>query len=300
MQWLQVHLLATAADADSAAEALSVSGAVSVTYADAADTPIFEPGIDETPLWDATRVTGLFAAGADSEQIRQQLSEKLAPAIMSSWDLEQLPEQDWVRAWMADFKPLCFGDRLWICPSNHQPPAPEQVNVLLDPGLAFGTGTHPTTALCLRWLDQADLRNATVIDYGCGSGVLAIAAALLGAAKVIATDIDPQAIEATMDNANRNGVADRITALLPDAIPAIQADIVLANILSRTLVDLHRPIIALTKPAGHLVLSGILEPQWPEVAAAFEAQIVFSPVAVEGDWVRLDGSRITNDNGKLG
>ncbi len=292
MEWLQLHLLAAPDRADACADALNAAGALSVTYMDAEDEPIYEPGLDETPLWTATRVTGLFAAGTDPDQVQAQLAAHFAPSPLPEVTVEHLPEQDWIRAWMADFHAMRFGDRLWICPTNQEPPAPDQVNIRLDPGLAFGTGTHPTTALCLRWLDSYSLGGRDVIDFGCGSGVLAIGAALLGARQVRAVDIDAQAIAATIDNATRNQVAERVVAGLPDTLdPEQPAEVVLANILAATLVQLRAVITPLVRPEGMLILSGILSEQADSVMAAYESDFTFGPVAHEGEWVRLDGRR---------
>ena len=193
---------------------------------------------------------------------------------------------------MDNFAPKQFGKRLWICPSWQSPPDPEAVNILLDPGLAFGTGSHATTALCLRWLEQANLRDKTVIDYGCGSGILAIAAALLGADKIHAVDNDPQAIAATIDNSLRNDLPlDKITAYLPDALPELQADFLLANILAEPLHELADQFATLLKPEGKIVLSGILEEQTESLLARFERWFSLDKPATEDGWVRLSGYR---------
>jgi len=190
---------------------------------------------------------------------------------------------------MDNFHPIQFGERLWICPSWHTPPAPDAVNIMLDPGLAFGTGTHPTTALCLNWLDQADLKGKYVIDYGCGSGILAIAAALLGAERVIGVDTDPQALEATRANAERNGV--EIEAYLPGDCPDEPCDLLLANILAGPLQTLAPRFANLTKPSAELVLSGILEVQAQEVSDSYAAWFDMQAPTIKEDWTRLNGTR---------
>ena len=188
MAWIQFIFNSSPLGADSLSECLSDCGASAVTFEDNADQPIYEPEIGTTPLWQATNVIALFEADVNTQGILTQLTKLMAPIALPSYRIEAIEDKDWVREWMDNFHPMCFGEKLWICPSWHQPPKPDAINILLDPGLAFGTGTHPTTALCLNWLDQADLKNKTVIDYGCGSGILAIAAALLGAKKVVGVD----------------------------------------------------------------------------------------------------------------
>jgi ribosomal protein L11 methyltransferase len=184
---------------------------------------------------------------------------------------------------------MCFGEQLWICPSWHQPPKPDAVNILLDPGLAFGTGTHPTTALCLNWLDQAQVKDKTVIDYGCGSGILAIAAALLGAKKVIGVDIDPQALEATQANAKRNNV--QIETYLPDDCPNITADLVIANILAGPLQTLAPTLVKLSKTKSDIILSGILDSQADAVSNTYQTWFEMQPPTQKEDWIRLVGHR---------
>lgn len=287
-EWGQVHV--TTRDSDAVEDALLELGALSVTLADAADAPVLEPAPGETPLWPELIVTGLFEADQDLEAVREALRDQgLAEAAQIR--LERLGERCWERAWLDDFAPMRFGHRLWVSPHEAEPVWPADAVVLrMDPGLAFGTGTHPTTRLCLEWLDQADLRGAHVIDYGCGSGVLAVAAALLGAASVQAYDIDPQAITATRDNARANGVEDRISLLPPDQPPHTAADIVLANILAGTLITLAKPITTLVKPGGCLVMSGILSEQAQSVTDAYAEQFLLNAANSEA-WVRLDGRR---------
>ena len=286
--WGQVHV--TTRNSETVEDALLELGALSVTLADAADTPVLEPAPGETPLWPELIVTGLFEAEQDLEAVRETLLQQgLAGATQIR--LERLGERCWERAWLDDFAPMRFGQRLWVSPHEADAVWPADAVVLrMDPGLAFGTGTHPTTRLCLQWLDGADLSGAYVIDYGCGSGVLAVAAALLGAASVQAYDIDPQAITATRDNARANGVEDRIRLLPPDQPPHTAADIVLANILAGTLITLAKPITALVKPGGCLVMSGILSEQAQSVTDAYAEQFLLNAANSEA-WVRLDGRR---------
>ena len=199
---------------------------------DAEDQPIYEPELGTTPLWSKTHLLGLFDSGLDASALEQALKQAFADEL-PQYSVEELPEQDWERSWMDDFKPMRFGRRLWIVPSWHSTPEPDAVNMLLDPGLAFGTGTHPTTALCLEWLDGHQLDGLDVLDFGCGSGILAIAALLLGARHATCTDIDPQALEATAANAGRNAIEPgRYSLYLPEAMPGQHHDLVLANILA--------------------------------------------------------------------
>ena len=214
------------------------------------------------------------------------------PATSPPHKVEILEDKDWVREWMDQYQPVKLSDRLWICPSWREPVDPDAANLILDPGLAFGTGTHPTTHLCLQWLAQAKTEGKTVIDYGCGSGILAIAALLLGAESALAIDNDPQALTATQDNASRNQIAPkRLTVTLPrDNYPA-SADILLANILAQPLIELAGVIAGLVKPSGQLALSGILESQWQDVAAAYSPWFELNDPVIEAEWVRLNGIR---------
>lgn len=225
---------------------------------DTHDTPVFEPLPGETRLWGDTDVIGLFDAETDMKEVVAILENHPLLGAGFAHKIEQLEDKDWEREWMDNFHPMQFGKRLWICPSWREVPDENAVNVMLDPGLAFGTGTHPTTSLCLQWLDGLDLDGKTVIDFGCGSGILAIAALKLGAAKAIGIDIDPQAIQASRDNAERNGVSDRLELYLPDAQPeAMKADVVVANILAGPLRELAPLISVLPVEGGLLGLSGI-------------------------------------------
>lgn len=288
MTWLQLILDTTPDQADHVSDVLMELGASAVTFEDAADQPLFEPDPGETKLWNQTRAIGLFSADCDINAIQEQLKTKLSD--ISHLHVDPLEDKDWSRAWMEHFKPIRFGERLWICPSWHTPPAPEATNILLDPGLAFGTGTHPTTALCLRWLDAHPPTDLEVIDFGCGSGILAIAAALLGAKHVHAIDHDPQALLATRNNAQRNHVADKITTYLPKEFAAAQrADVVLANILANPLIELAPLLTQHVRPGGHIVLSGILVAQAEAVATAYHQHFSLNPITIDGDWVRIDG-----------
>jgi len=287
MAWIQFICNTTQEKAEALSDALSECGAAAVTFEDDADQPIYEPDVGETPLWTATRLTALFDAETRSEDVTKMLANVMDE--VPHFKVEAVEDKDWEREWMANFQPIQFGERLWICPSWHQPPAPEAVNILLDPGLAFGTGTHATTALCLNWLDTVDLTGKYVIDYGCGSGILAIAAALLGAEKVIAVDTDPQALEATRENAKRNGVD--IEAYLPGECPDEPCDLLLANILAGPLQTLAPRFANLCKPAADIVLSGILQTQADVVSDSYSAWFAMQAATQKEDWIRLSGQR---------
>jgi ribosomal protein L11 methyltransferase len=292
--WLQLALEAINHGPEQLEDALLRAGALVVTLEDAGDQPVLEPAPGETPLWAHTRVTGLFDAQTDIEVVKGQLRRFLHASLLPECRLTALEERDWVRAWMDHFHPMRFGQRLWVCPTGQTPPDPTAVNIRLDPGLAFGTGTHPTTALCLEWLDGADPSGKTVLDYGCGSGILAIAAAKLGAKRVWAVDIDPQALLASDDNADENGVEDRIGLAHPVELPMdLSVDILLANILAGVLVQLATEFARRVQPGGRLVLSGILEPHADAVQAAFAREFAFGPVRRREDWVLLEGTRRT-------
>lgn len=291
MSWLQISFDVDSAEAELAAERLELAGASSVTFADAGDQPVLEPGPGETPLWPRIQVSALFSLATDPQSIDHSLTQPSPLNTRSGLRVSRLDDRDWEREWLRDFVPMRFGQRLWVCPGDQQPPATDSIVVRLDPGLAFGTGTHPTTALCLRWLDGARLDERTVVDYGCGSGILAIAAALLGARRVIAIDNDPQALIASRDNARRNGVERRLDVYAPSEMPAVEADVVLANILSGPLQDLAPTLTGITRPGGQLVLSGLLADQADDVAAAYADGIDLDHRAEDQGWIRLSGRR---------
>ncbi|HSX70326.1 MAG TPA: 50S ribosomal protein L11 methyltransferase, partial [Pseudomonas sp.] len=287
MPWLQVRLAITPEQAETYEDALLGVGAVSVTFMDAEDQPIFEPDLGTTPLWSNTHLLALFEADTDPANLVAHL-QLLTGGELPAHEIEHIADQDWERSWMDNFQPMRFGRRLWIVPSWHAAPEPEAVNLLLDPGLAFGTGTHPTTALCLEWLDGQELANCTVIDFGCGSGILAIAALLLGAPQALGTDIDPQALEASRDNASRNGIDPaRFPVYLPADLPQQPAEVVVANILAGPLVSLAPQITALVKAGGRLALSGILAEQADEVRAAYADAFDLDLTAIKDGWVRI-------------
>lgn len=291
MQWIQLIIPCSRHYSGDVESAVLETGALSVTLQDAADQPILEPAVGETPLWDDCVMTALFSSETDTKSIDDQLTSALGDKLIKHW--EQLEDKDWSQEWKQHFQPLKCGERLWICPSWIAPPDSSGVNLSLDPGLAFGTGSHPTTYLCLRWLDQQDLNGKTVIDYGCGSGILGIAALLLGAKQVIAVDNDPQALLASRDNAERNNIAaDRLTTYLPEDVPAnLLADIMVANILAAPLILLAPKLCAMTKLKGLLCLAGLLENQIDAVSAPYSEQFMFFPPSIESEWAQLSAQK---------
>jgi ribosomal protein L11 methyltransferase len=292
MPWLQLKIVSTREQTEQIENALLANNAASVTLQDNADQPIFEPGLGETPLWDQVRITGLFDAEINTEQTLERIQKKLRTPL-SEFYWEQLEDKDWEREWMSSYHAICCGERLWICPSWQQPPEPEKVNLMLDPGLAFGTGTHPTTFLCMQWIDQQDFKGLEVVDYGCGSGILGIATLLLGAKRVIGVDIDPQALLATVENAKRNQLPDdAMPVFLPSRAPKTQVDVMLANILAGPLAELAPKLSEMTKVGGKICLSGILSVQAQSVMHAYEPWFSFEPIAEKEEWVRLTAIKI--------
>jgi ribosomal protein L11 methyltransferase len=297
MSWIQLRALISPSQAEAMEESLMAAGACSVTYEDAKDQPVLEPELGTTPLWDATIITGLFTADEDMQQVQTVASnvfKHLTQQKLPEYRVEILENQDWTRTWMEHFKPMQFGSRLWVCPSWQEAPDANAVNLLLDPGLAFGTGTHPTTALCLKWLDgQGEtLANKSVIDYGCGSGILGIAALLLGASRVVGVDNDPQALLASKDNLLRNKLAStQLETYLPEDLPKMQADILLANILAQPLHELKDRLAQLTKVGGKIVLSGILEDQAEDLCTHYKNLFVMDKVVIVDGWARLTGTK---------
>ena len=297
MPWLQIKMDTNPAHAEVLEEFLLAAGANAVTLEDGDDQPLFEPIRGTTPLWQQTRITGLFDAEQDSEAMIQALQNGWASVFpdqaFPSPRIEILEDKDWEREWMENFHPIQVGERLWICPSWKEAPNPEATNLVLDPGLAFGTGTHPTTFMCLEWLDQHDVDGQTVVDYGCGSGILGVAALLLGAEKAYGVDNDPQALVATRENTDRNSLpAESFDVYYPGKIGDVKADLMLANILAGPLIDLAPTISALVKDQGSLVLSGILSHQADDVIAAYTPWFNFDPVKQKDEWVCLSAVKV--------
>lgn len=292
MAWIEISIAVAREVIDQAEQALEESDALAITFQDDADNPVLEPGPGLTPLWPTVQVRGLFEAGVDRKRIVDAMQTVPGADRPDRIRWREVGDQDWERAWMERFAPMKFGSRLWIVPGGMKIPFdPSNIEIRLDPGLAFGTGTHPTTALCLEWIDGKDLGGLTVVDYGCGSGILGIASALKGAESVICVDNDPQALEATLENARRNGVSDLIQCLDPGDFSASGVDVVLANILALPLVDLAPLLLQSLRPKGSMVLSGILEEQADQVLVAYSARLTEVGLKKLDGWVRLEGVR---------
>lgn len=292
MPWIQLKLEAGDRDPEQLSDFLLAAGAASVTFLDAADQPIFEPDPGDTPLWTETRVVALFDNAERVKAVSEALARAFDPATAARVELETLEDRDWERAWMDHFAPMRFGEHLWVVPTGMAVPDQRDAVVLdLDPGLAFGTGTHPTTALCLQWLDGHPPRGASVLDFGCGSGILAIAALKLGAATAVGTDIDEQALWASAENARRNGVGERLELVLPPALPGTPVDLLLANVLANPLIELAAKLAALVRSGGTLLLSGILEEQADKVMEAYMPWFRFAPAMEKEGWVCLEGTK---------
>ena len=292
MTWLQLRLDTDPAAAASLEDLMLATGAVAVTLEDNADQPVLEPGVGETPLWQHIRLTGLYRADADMETVLDAFPSRLL--LHANHRVEILEDKDWEREWMQHYRPMQFGTRLWVCPSWLEPPEPDAVNLLLDPGLAFGTGTHPTTDLCLRELDAMELAGVTAVDYGCGSGILAVAALKLGAALALGVDNDPQALVASLDNAQRNGLAaQRLPVALPEDVVLAEwqqrAEVVIANILAGPLMQLSDTLLQFLRPGGTLLLSGLLQTQADELRQHYADRITLRIAGEKDGWVCLRG-----------
>jgi len=292
MAWRQLSVVTDETTAQQLSDFFSELGAVSVTFSDAEDEPVYEPAIDQTIIWSNTRVTALFELDSDPDVLQTLVFHQFPGEALHAWHAEVLLDQAWERAWMEHFKPMKFAGRLWVCPTGQENHESGTVCMVLDPGLAFGTGTHPTTALCLEWLASQNLQDKVVIDYGCGSGILGIAALLLGARYVHAVDIDPQALTATQYNAEKNHVQERISYYLPTEFVPLTANIVIANILANPLIELAAQISGLVMPGGQLILSGILKEQAYAVADVYRNHGFSVAKAVDqDDWSRLDAEK---------
>jgi ribosomal protein L11 methyltransferase len=293
MRWLQVRATVTKDQVQLAEALLESLEAVSVILDDAQDQALLEPLPGEMPLWDQVIVTGLFYEDADVEQLQGFLSAQLPGASVNH---DYLEEQVWERAWMDHYEPIQCGDRLWIVPEWLSPPDQNTINLMLDPGLAFGTGNHASTFLCLQWLDKQDLQGKVVIDYGCGSGILGIAALLLGAKQVYAVDLDPQAVLSTRQNAALNNVEDKIWTGLPEEFehhfPDLQADVIVANILAGPLMHLASTFAELAKPNALIAMAGIIEEQVEDLRQSYAKWFNLHTLEQrEENWCRLSGER---------
>jgi ribosomal protein L11 methyltransferase len=292
MAWAEVSLSVDREAAELAEQALEDRGALAITFQDQANDPVLEPALGTAPLWPVVKVRGLFTPEVDRNSVMKGL---LACGVVERPDAinwRVVDDQDWERAWMDDFRPMRFGSKLWIVPSGMQGPDDPQAALLkLDPGLAFGTGTHPTTSLCLQWIDGQDFQGKRVLDFGCGSGVLGIATAIKGAQSVCCVDNDPQAIEATMENARRNEVSDRVQCQLPENWQEARYDVVLANILAAPLIELAPQLCRCLDAGAYIVLSGILSHQSASVAAAYFEYCGELQAQQLEDWIRLEGHK---------
>jgi ribosomal protein L11 methyltransferase len=293
MSWLSLRVTLDASRAEAFSEALMSLGAISASLEDADagsldETPIFgEPTEPDAGLWQHCIVTALLEPDHEPADLVTRAALAAGLGKIPSWTAETVDDQDWVRLTQSQFDPIPISPRLWIVPTWHEAPDSRALNIRLDPGLAFGTGSHPTTRLCLRWLDENIKGGETVLDYGCGSGILAIAAAKLGAAEVWGVDIDPQAIQAAAYNADMNGVNAHFYT--PDQAPATTAQIVVANILTNPLKALAPLLASLTQAGGRLVMSGILEQQAESVMQVYRNWFEFETPVTEDGWVRLCG-----------
>jgi len=289
MHWIQILFEVEKSIAIQLEEALVAQDALAVTLSDAADQPLFEPELGATPLWEAIRVMGLFDATTPTETITQSLRTHFGSSL-PQYKVEILEDKDWIKEWMDQYKPIQFTDKLWICPTWLEPPDASAANIMLDPGMAFGTGTHATTALCLTWLGKLALSGKSLIDYGCGSGILAVGAYLLGCSKLFAVDIDPQALQATANNAQQNHIPEACIGIcLPQDLSTEPVDILIANILAGPLINLAPTLEQLVQTNGKLALSGILTSQTEQVITAYQPWFTFAPVVEKDGWVLLSG-----------
>lgn len=291
--WQKLIIVASPNDSEKITDILEELGALAITFeADDAEE-IFEPELGTTPLWQKTRVIALFDQNSDIQQVISNVKQILFPHTITNFSIESIAEQDWQRVCTDAFKPVCIANKLWICPSWHDLPDDDKAIVALDPGLAFGTGAHPTTALCLNWLAEKITQGQQVIDYGSGSGILAIAALKLGAKECWAVDNDPQALESTLENARRNHIAEQqLQAVLPEDLPQLQTDILIANILANPLIELAPKLGKLIKPGGKIALSGILHYQIKQVMEAYKPLFTFNVPEIKDEWALLSGRKM--------
>lgn len=308
MSWQQIHLQCAKADVEMAETLLLESECLSIVMEDAGDQPLFEPMPGQSPLWDEVILTGIYEADnhTNANTNFEMLANNIAVQVNASrvWT-SSVEDKDWEREWMKNYHPIECANNLWIVPNWIEPPKPAATNIIMDPGLAFGTGYHATTRLCLDWLTEQELTDKVIIDYGCGSGILGIAALLLGAKQVYAVDIDPQAVLATNQNAQRNNVSNKIQAFLPDEFKQfceqqphiLPADIITANILAKPLMSLCLYLATLIKSEGNIVLSGLIESQLEEVNSIYSSYFKLEPAHSfvkqdDSHWQRLSGTRL--------
>ncbi|MGI9342834.1 MAG: 50S ribosomal protein L11 methyltransferase [Gammaproteobacteria bacterium] len=291
MSWLKARIDVDAALVESLETVLLAFGAVAIELADAADQQILEPPPGATPLWDRVRVAALFESTTSETDIRLAIATVVEPGALTPIRFDIVEQEDWVGKLRDELEPLCFGDNLWICPPGKTCPDPDGIVIAMEPGLAFGTGTHPSTSLCLDWLARNPPTGHAVLDFGCGSGVLGVACLALGAAAVTAVDIDEQALTATRDNAARNGVGDRMTVTAPNALAGTDTfDVVVANILSGTLIELEPTLRRHCSTGTALALSGILTEQAAAVADGYRHWASLAAVTKRDGWALLTGT----------
>jgi len=296
MPWIELHIKTTGNQAENLSEILIEWGALAVSFFDEGDEPIFEPSTKTVIIWSEMKVVGLFEKDIALFPIYEYLENLRQEGKIKQFFKKDIPDQDWIRASFDSFKPTCFGEKLWVTPSWHEPPVKNALNVILDPGLAFGTGTHPTTHLCLTWLDANPPVQKIVIDYGTGSGILGIAALKLGAKKVLAIDQDPLALQCAKENAIKNQLdATIFTTYPPEATPKIFADLLIANILTQSLIDLAPVFASLTRLGGKIVLSGILAQDAQNIYKIYRKWYSVQAPVFKEDWVLLEGIRANNN-----
>ena len=292
MAWQQLSVTCRAHELAAVEELLNELGALSISLRDAGDEPIYEPLPGSTPLWRESIVTATFADEGDADDLALMLAARLPPALAQTVTRGNLPDQDWIQSYRQHFKPIQCAPRLWIVPTWIDPPDPSATIVRLDPGLAFGTGGHPTTALCLAWLAQQPLDDLDVVDFGCGSGILAIAAIKLGARRVVAVDIDAQALDACRSNMALNSIAaERIEPCLPRQAGTSPCDLLMANILASPLIELVDEFAEMVRPGGKILLSGILISQLNEIQSAYDEHFELHPARERDGWACISGER---------
>jgi len=292
MTWRQVNLTCRSADLAQVETLLLELGALSISLRDAGDEPIYEPLPGDSPVWRESVVSATFPGDCDPERLRLALEARLPPSLAATLSQDSFQDRDWELAYREHFKPIRCASRLWIVPSWLEPPDPGAINLRLDPGLAFGTGGHPTTALCLAWLAEQDLQGIELVDYGCGSGILAIAAVMLGAAHAVAIDIDQQALDACRSNMAMNSISPaRIRCCLPRDAGNEKVDLLVANILAGPLVELAPRFGELLRPGAKILLSGILNSQLNEIQSAYERLFQLDPARRRGEWICVGGRR---------
>ncbi len=298
MNWRRVHIDLEQIDPSAVEQALVKLGAVSIELSDAADNPILEPAPGETPLWPMLHISALFDAAIDDTAIRLAVAGATKAGSMPTMRFASVADQNWIENWNRTLQPMKFGQHLWICPTGSKCPEPDATIIDLDPGLAFGTGSHPTTALCLDWLANSGCSSDTVLDFGCGSGILSVAALALGAKRVLAVDLDEQALRATHANARKNHVAERLDITRPEALKCNRNgdrkfDRIVANILSNTLIERATELQNFSHTGTRIALSGILSHQKESVMAAYGPWVEFDPPIEREDWAFLSGMVIT-------